>query len=242
MVKKTMNIQKRFLFILLGLLLCFAVFIVVKNLNGTTYQKGPYTTNTATPLPTIINRQQPTITSVVPTNKSSGVPINQGITVYFNFQPSKTNVDFSIYPSSSYSISYGYNNLSVVFDNPLQEGTLYEYTVKIKDTGSSSLFYFTTSGTPKTIFRGNPPPGASSSYKNYMLANHPDGFLASYTPYSTNDFSITSSFSKSPIEHFSFVVTLIGSDKASSKNIFLSWVKSLGFADSQIQNLDITYQ
>ncbi len=197
------------------------------------------------PIPTPITSLQESsngitkISTTQPNDRANNIPADTTITLILTkpIDPNKP-LDIWIYPEISYTTSVQGSRIAIKPSSPLLPGTNYEYAIRYADGTISPTYNFSTQGT-------NPTPGVQDTFgreddsweKHFM----PDLFLANSTPYSAQDFSVTSSPSDASPSHIIFSVLLLGNPDA-SKQEFLSWVISTGVLLSQVNQLDIHYQ
>lgn len=185
-----------------------------------------------------------TVISTSPSNNSVNVPLDSTISVFFNQSVKPTDFEFSSVPQIPGPFTIQSNKLILTPNTPLLSSTKYVAVVLIKTPGKTKVnsFTFTTFGPSPTPFQIQSDPSAENSSQQYELQNYPDAFLRNHTPYSSSSFSVTSEYTNIPSGHFFFSVTLKGANKDTSKSSLITWIKSKGLTDSQIQNLDIRYK
>ena len=81
------------------------------------------------------------------------------------------------------------------------------------------------------------PEGAAEAERLFQRENHPDVYLANFTPYDSGSFSVQSEF-LSDTNLFRFTVI---QKTSAAKDDFTNWLKSLQLSDQQIGTLDISY-
>lgn len=237
-----MNAKKILVVVILGLVILIAIPLLF-------FPKQTSIPNTQfAPTPTPVSVQQIRsgssikVTSSEPKSGTSNVPTNQKIVIELD-RPFKDNeIEFSISPSVKYSYSVSGSTLTITPLEPLSPGTTYAYSVNYNVGDEAPKTYtFTTEGPTPSLSPNTFPSGAYEQEQNFQKQTYPDLFLKNQTPYSDSYFSITGAYKSTPTGHFAFTVVLTG-DHTASQNDFLSWLKSLGLTDSQIQTLDISYQ
>ncbi|MBI2616528.1 hypothetical protein HYW55_00140 [Candidatus Gottesmanbacteria bacterium] len=92
-----------------------------------------------------------------------------------------------------------------------------------------------------TLLPDTQPQGAEKTDELYMRTYTPDIYLANKTPYTGLTFSITRTFKTEPVEHFAFIVTRTGNAQSFQVDA-VSWIRSQGLTQKQIDALDIEYR
>lgn len=182
------------------------------------------------------------VTSSTISNTSQNIPIDQPITFSFNRAVSTSKIHFFSFPQIDATITTSDNLFIITPITPLEKNIIYTYTITDTQTGEVlQKGTINTGGSSATLPLTGRYPNLDTVSDNSQLQTHPDIFLSNQTPYKQSLFSITSSFTPNPTGHYFFSITLLG-DQTSAKNSFLSWLKSLGFTDTQIASLDIRYK
>lgn len=229
------------------LLIIFTLLTMWKNKTAAPKSLAPIPIMTSfppTPPPSTPMTKELSIIAVDPTDNSANRPLDQKIKITFNRNFSADEIDFRWAPTVNYSTQIDNQTLTATPQAQLTPGITYAFYVVFKQTNQpSKLYRFTTAGEKPTTLPDTFPSGAAKQAEDYNRQNYPDIFLANKLPYSTVDFeAVKAGFKQgTPEGRFYFTVTLKG-DTVSSKNAFISWLKSLGLTDIQIQGLDIEYQ
>lgn len=177
-----------------------------------------------------------------PVLNQKNVPLSQVISLEFNRSLTTSDISIISSPQTQFNTTINGSMLFLSPVSPLSRST--NYVVTISSSDHKKLIYtlvFSTEGPTPTIIDTRPS-GEPQKTDQLLLKNRPDAFLSNKLPYSTSDFKAVYSFKSAPTGHFAFTVTLLGSNKDSSKLSFIAWVKSFGLSDTQIGQLDITYQ
>ena len=244
MVKKTM---KKINFVIFGIfiftLFVITLFIQINKSRETTPAPNMSPIFTVTPEPIPTGAEKPLdIISTQPEDKAKDVSLSDDIIISFNRLLSSSEIIFEISPNLSYSTVINGNSLVIKHAQPFSPGVIYTYIIRYRYLNQAPRTRsFTIIGPTQTNPPNTAPTGLFEEQDRVQREKHPDIFLANQTPYFTDDFSVSSDFKKTPIDHFYFIVTVKGEDKTAAKNNFIVWLKSLGLTDSQIQGLDITY-
>lgn len=240
--------MKKISFIIFGIfifaLIIITLFTQINKSKQTTPTPSIFPISTVTPETIPTGAEKPLdIIFTQPEDKAKNISLSQDIIISFNRVLSLSEVIFVLAPAVNYTTSINGNNLIIKPSEPLSPGTLYTYIINYKFLKQlpSKTRSFTTLGPTPSVKPDTFPVGLFEEQDRLQREKHPDIFLANQTPYSTNDFSISSDFKQTPIGHFYFVVTLKGEDKNLAKNNFMAWLESLGLTDQQIQGFDITY-
>ncbi len=192
-----------------------------------------------TPTPSVTISQEPlSILGVTPPDQTTNVPVNTAITIGFSRNFSANEITFSIGPNVSYTSKISGSTLTITPNLPLLPGATYQYVIQFSDGSFSQKYSFTTAG--QNDNSNNPNYDNTNTLQNdWYKSFKPDVFLANKTPYQGSDFSVTYDFTDIPNEHYFFIVTTSSNQ---GQQDFLSWLKSLGLTDNQIQQLEIHYQ
>jgi hypothetical protein len=184
------------------------------------------------------------VVSAEPADKKEQVPPNTNLILTFNRNVSADEVELSINPETTIGVAISGNRISFTFSDALKEGTQYIYLVRYpKENRSDLVRSFTTSGQSSTSGTVSAPLGIKEIRENFQRTNHPDVLVANYTPHQENTFSAVNIFKKTPIDHYSFIVTLIPPGNQQGKADFATWLSSsLKLTPQQIANLDVSYQ
>ncbi|MBU1000174.1 Ig-like domain-containing protein [Patescibacteria group bacterium] len=236
------------LIVLIVIVLTFVVLI-----SAVVFDKKP----TPVPLPVPIFQTQPSsapettmpsvqptaeplqIISSVPEDNDKNIPTNITLWLTFNQNINKSLINTKLTPAAQLKIS---TNQNMLFVKPIQEllpATSYTLELSSAETSFSQKITFQTAA--------QNPSDSSLDEKSIKAIEEgtkqaqPAAYLTNKMPYSSDQFEVNWSVRPSPKTLY-FVVTLKGSDKANSKNAFVSWLKSLDLTDAQIQGLDIEYQ
>ncbi len=245
--------NKRILFILFGGLGIFVItvgiFIWTKFLpnNQPIPPSSPQITQPLFPspsgtptlsLPSQTIPQTLTLTLLTPASGATQVALSTPV-VFTLSQPVPLDaLYFSVSPVVPFTAQAQGNQYTITFSSPLSPNVLYYIFAGQKDQETYQQASFTTitdSSVPRLDY------GAQTNMA-LLLHAHPDGYLKSFGDYTGSTFSITSTLSETPTEHYAFTVTLTGPNKTSAKQDFINWALSKGLNQTQIDNLDITYQ
>ncbi len=223
--------------IVILIIICLVIFSL-----GQKSQLNPFPSSLPTPTPisapnSIINSSVHLV-SISPKDKEENVLSNASIKA--NFSQPVPGITFNIYPSIESVPTVTNNQIIIAFSQPLDINTIYTYS--FLDQDGNIIF----TGTFATGNSSNSVAPLSQEYDHLQTTadseqrkNYPDVYLATYTPYDSDSFSVTSDFSDSEGGSFFFTVT---QKAASGKGDFLSWLHSLSLTDEEIQKLDIRYQ
>lgn len=183
------------------------------------------------------------VISSTPTDQAKNIPLDSQIAITFNKTPKKAQVRFTIQPKAEGEVEISNNTYIFKPNSQLSKSTSYLVTLGLLDQKPTGVhaFIFQTEGPELDIPSTREAEDFEQKQLDFQRENSPDVFLVNKVPYSEAGFSITSSFTESPTQHFYFNVTLKGSDKNQSKESFQGWLGSLGLTSSQIDKLDIRY-
>ncbi|MGH7245671.1 MAG: Ig-like domain-containing protein [Candidatus Levyibacteriota bacterium] len=235
-------IMKKVLLLLLPLVLVPILLFGIKQiLQGKQIKPGVRQTPQLTaPTPISSSSSLIHVISTTPPNKAINTPLNQKITIVLDKFVSEKDITFSTFPQANLTLSIDRNIINATISGEFFPSTTYKYVVTYKNYPLPITYSFTTEGPTPT-----PRPKLSVSVKtmrdDWNRENHPDIFLSSQLPQDTNTFSADYRFTQIPYAHYAFTVTA-KIDANAAKTDFISWMKSLGITDEQIQTLDITYQ
>ncbi|OGG06245.1 hypothetical protein A3D05_03720 [Candidatus Gottesmanbacteria bacterium RIFCSPHIGHO2_02_FULL_40_24] len=177
------------------------------------------------------------IISVFPPDETQNIPLETSLTITFDQPVKKEVIEFSSNPAFPYEMGIKDNQLEITPKSVLEEGTKYTYIVKYKNYSLPSATYsFTTAGSLQNI-PDTMPEGAAEAERLFQRENHPDVYLANFTPYDSGSFSVQSEF-LSDTNLFRFTVI---QKTSAAKDDFTNWLKSLQLSDQQIGTLDISY-
>lgn len=203
-------------------------------------------TDIPSPFPTIDPNNPPYspqnlyVLKTQPSDGETQIPLNRELIVTFNRSFTADEVFFSISPSVTYSQTIQGNTLHITPLKPFLGSTLYTYTFSYSNQGTDRSYRFIT--------QGNNPVYIPDTYSDpqghadiWNRQHHPDAYLASKTPYGTLDFSVSSAVTSDTPAHFYFTVQLSQNSYNQAKQEFITWIKSTGLTDEQIQSLDIRY-
>ena len=239
------NNMKRYLYLILGLFILFIViipfsvsFIFKTPLQKVIFYTFPTPTPIAPPSETL-KYVAPSVISTSPTNGQTNVPVNTPITIIFNRPVSADELTFWVGPNISATTSISGNTLTATLSTVLDQGTTYGYNIKFKNGSAAKSVYFTTEGTgPASNTLYDPVRELQSSQDKQL---HPDIYISNEMPYTGDLFHVSYSYTASPNSHIYFSVLLYGNNQNAAKQDFVSWVKSLGITDQQINTMDIRY-
>ena len=184
------------------------------------------------------------IVSVSPQDRSSSIVKTQPIEISFSQPIQDSDFELRMIPELSYSQTIVDNKLIITPNEDFQMNTLYTYRIKIfSDLEKIRVYTFSTAG-DEPIFRPNTAPETEDiqEYKNSERISNPDIYVMNHTPYESNSFGITGTFSDQSPAHFEFKVLLKEPNKNDSRAAFIIWLQSLDLTDEQIASLDITYE
>lgn len=177
-----------------------------------------------------------------PELNKKNVPLSQVISLEFNKTLTISDISIISSPQIQYNLSI---NGSYLFLSPLSLlSPSTNYIVTISSSDRKKLIYtlvFSTEGPAPTVVDTRPS-GEPQKTDELLKKTRPDAFLSNKMPYTTTEFKAVYSFKSAPTGHFAFTVTLLGTNKDAAKLSFITWVKSFGLSDTQINQLDITYQ
>jgi hypothetical protein len=223
-----------------GVLLLFLILLASVAINLSTSPQKTNKSITPTPQANPGETTFPTpniqVIATIPENNTSNIPLNTTITLTFNQAITPDEVTVTASPDISFTTTVNNNTLTLIPATAYQPATIYNITIKYSPSLPAYIYSFRTIGAPKDTF-DFPDQRADKS----DIINAPDVFLARRTPHQEAEFYVSSSVSNQTGD-MTFIVTLNGTDKASSQQKFLEWVKSQGLTDSQIKSLSITYQ
>lgn len=221
-------------------LVLFVFFLEVSNSGRTA--PGIIATPTPITIPGVKNpgsiNTTPTsllVTNIDPANKSTNIPLDKAPVLTFNKVITISDITITIKPNTPFTEDTVNNQLIINFNNHLPPQTIYTITESNKTQKIPQVFTFTTGDAPSTDQTAN-----SNAQGN--LQNNPDMFLFSQMPYNTNEIAAYGEFTSTPTGHYFFTVSLLGTNQQQDKQDFITWMKSLGLSDQQIQKLDIRYQ
>lgn len=228
-------------FVFIALLIASGILYVLQlsRSSGRVSLFFPHVT-TPTPVETPINqvRSALRLVHIDPQDNQDNVALDQKIQA--TFDKAANSIAFAIYPDIPFVISSQDTHVSITFSQPLVSDTVYSYN--FLDSEGKIII----SGTFATGTKADSVAPLSQEYDHLdstadqaQQESYPDVFLATYVPYETNSFSVTSVFSSSGEGHFSFTVS---QKNSGGKKDFLSWLSSLGLTDGEIQKLDIQYK
>ena len=237
-----------FLLIILWSLVAFSQQITSKNSSEIT----PSPTNTSLvppptypPVPTndTAIHKELSVVSTSPTNNQTAVPVSlNNIILTFDQDVSVPDVPLAISPTIHYSINSEGKSIIITPQEQLDPGTTYSVVLRLYKAGGQINYYSLNFSVIGPTLTPMPTDSFNQQQENDQQRQAaPDVYLSNYTPYSGSDFSISSNYNL-PLHHYQFAVTLSGSDQTQAKQDFLSWLKTLGYTDQEIQSLDITYQ
>lgn len=227
-------------YIFLAIFLLFFLGVILLAIFGKKTVTMPPIIAPATPTPVAL--QNPNTTSALklistnPANNATNVSLDQQITLLFNKDISDYHIAFAIAPSVTYTAATQGATLTITPTEPLQSDTTYTYFITI-DGLPTYTATFSTIHNPNVT---TAPDNAADVQNEINKHNYPDQYLYSYTPYTTDDFSITSDYNTAT-NRFVFTVTY-STDEQTAKNEVSAWIASLGLTPQQIQQLSITYQ
>lgn len=171
-----------------------------------------------------------------PPNNSTNQSLNTPISIRFNRQITESDIQIKIDPEIEYNLSIPDETVFILPKTSLQANNT--YTISATFSGSKIYTWKFSTGTSAAI---DTAPDVEFFRKRdaNLREQRPDLYLYNNTPFENSDFEIeVGSLKSSPKSHYSFAVTL----KNQSSAGFISWLKSLEFTDTQIQELDIEYQ
>lgn len=174
--------------------------------------------------------------NTIPANKSTNVSVDQEIILTFNKAITGSDITFSIVPSIPFDATSSGNMYIITPNEPFFTNTTYTYFVTIKGLPTYTNIFSTIKDPTVTAI----PDFASDIQNEINKHNQPDLYLAGYTPYNTNDFTVVSEYSDTT-NSFSFTVTYYVSQQQAQQE-FTSWVLSLGLTSQQLKLLHVSYQ
>lgn len=182
------------------------------------------------------------IVSTNPEDRSTGIPLDQIITVNFNRLLLPEEVNFVIGPSVDFSIKIDGNKITSTPTKPLLSGSTYTFLVKFKQKDLiSPPSSFTTIGIKPKFLPDTQDPNLKKDSDQFTKINSPDIFLANNTPFENDDFKIVRSGThSSPTEHYFFTI-IYKRPNGNVKTAVEKWLLTLGLNSDQITSLDIEY-
>lgn len=181
------------------------------------------------------------IIATSPVDEAKNIPVGSDLKISFSRNITADEIEFSIAPTVPFSQTISGSNLTINFETILSGGTRYTYIIKYPNQRvPSGTYSFITEG-PLRPLPNTQPEGAEPTNQQFLREQHPDVFLANYSPYNTGTFSITHVFDEQN-QKFRFTVTSKSEIPETGKNDFLTWLKTLELTDNQIQFLEITYK
>ena len=227
--------DKKFIITIISVIVAIPILLFLISLLFTRAVKKPSTT---TPSPT----QAPLLKTSIQNNQIN-VPLDGVLTVDFGRPIQASEFAVTYLPVANFSTQASGTILTVTPSSPLKPSTRYSITVSTADRKKLLVALVFTSLGPTPTFRPDTRPSGEPQRSDDLLRqNHPDNLIANHLPYETSDFKAVYTYKVAPTGHFAFTVTLLGANKDSSKLSFITWVKSFGLSDTQINQLDITYQ
>lgn len=230
--------KKLLLFFFLFLFICVFLFYSL-----TSTQKNSLPPNISLPTPTPVG--QPGIHTTLPirliesspVDGATGVDSNQNIILTFNQPVASESVQFFIFPETPVTITSQNNSLTILPTQPYENNITYTYSLFAKNGAQIVAATFSTGNSPILPLTGRYP-NLDTVANSAQRQNYPDVFLAGYTPYQNNLFSITSDF---PLlgDHYVFTVS---PNTPTAKQGLISWLKLLGLTQDQINTLEIHYK
>ena len=225
------------IFILSFLLLLVATLVLSFFGKKPTFQAPP-TFPTPTPVfsPNTPHTGGITLENAVPADKSTNILTNQNIVLTFNRTLLASDISFAIAPTVPFTASVSGNLYIVKPQEPLLMNTTYMYFVTIK--GFPSYTYtFSTINDPSIT---STPDYANEVETAINQHNYPDMYLSRYTPYDTNDFTVTSDYNDTAGAFYFTVTYYVPLEQAQKE--FADWVVSTGLTKEQVTLLHVTYQ
>jgi len=189
---------------------------------------------------TLFVYKAPQIVSSSPSAGEQNVSTSPTITIVFNRSVTNDEITFWVGPSSTPTVSITGNTLTATVSSPLSQGSQYGYSIKYKDGSSSKTYFFTTQGSGPINNSLYDPFSQMTTSQDKQL--HPDIYISNQMPHTGNLFRVSYSYTPSPNSHIYFSVLLFGNDDTQAKSEFISWMKSAGLTDDQINGMDIRYK
>lgn len=175
------------------------------------------------------------ITKVQPQNLSNGISLNEPIIMTFTKAISENNIHVTSDPAAVFSVNTQGNTVTLTPTTSLAQATLYTLTIVYDPQSPAYIYSFRTIGAATDTF-DFPHQRADAD----TIQNAPDVYLANRVPYKTTTFSVDAALSQATGTDV-FTVLLTGANKQQAKQDFITWVKSQGLTDQQIQSLIINY-
>lgn len=183
-----------------------------------------------------------TIVNLSPIDNTQDAGINQAVTVTFNRNIKKEEIELSIMPRVELKIDIRNNLLIFTPVSSYQPGTLYTYLVKSKSFAKPpNTHNFQTTGLTTVFLPDTQDLEGQKNLDDFQKSSHPDVFLSNQTPFENEFFRIDSYFTDVPAGHFAFTASIKTMPVANGKTEMNNWLLSLGLAQDQIKNLDIRY-
>lgn len=227
-----------FIIVILVLILTFLFVSLLSLLKGGHNEKK---STTITPTTTVPEKSLSVIYSSIK-DKGINVSLSSPLIIKFNKNIENQSISTSILPEQEIVSIIENNTLTITPVFPFHPSTIYSLTITSNPKNSLlASFVFTTEGPTPTTNPDTRPANEPYQTDEKLKNTRPDVYLSNKAPYFGQDFSVTYEFIKTPKSHFAFNVTLLN-NKESSKKAFVSWVRSFGISENQIEQLDIRYK
>ena len=239
-----MNIKVLAIIIVILIILSFIVLLIFGN-KGHTTKPGqiPIASQSPSNTTNFGNSNALSVIKTIPDSGTQEIYPDQRLVVSFNKDLGGGAPAIQFTPNVLFNFQVLGKDLYIIPSQNLATST--QYTISLSGGGMASnySFNFTTSSKsrPSDLTQSDPGAQTYQAEENFLLQNYPDSFLANKLPFSVASFSADISTPKSQSNpNYIFKVILKG-DQQTSKNDFITWAKSLGLSDSQIQGLNINY-
>ncbi len=228
--------------VIIGIILCILPFLWLY-FNNLFFQKSKVSFLTGNPSPTPVNdfihnvktTEPLRIITIDPKNGSTSLSAYTTFTVTFNRPLKQNEITVTFSPVTAFTTRITNNIISIDAPN-LQDSMNYILTLSSSVDGYTQAFHFTTVAATSAVYNDT----VGQSIDAWTKVNRPDVTVYNNLPASSTDFTIQAVSSPG---HYSYLVTLNGTDKNAAKQEFLNWLQTTaGLTNDEIAKLDIQYQ
>jgi hypothetical protein len=192
---------------------------------------------------TLVVPGAPTVESSSPRDRAENVSTDTtSVRIQLSEPVDQASLEIFFAPDIDFGYVVNNNTIIITFITPLQESTIYSYTLKDNNLGVFYTGSFTTEGPPIAYYPDTRPDGFFEEEAAYLRENRPDVYLSNNVPYESETFSIQSRMIEGATTRFVFDVRPKAATTQQVRNDLNNWLKQLQLTDEQISQLEITIQ
>ncbi|MFW5703635.1 MAG: Ig-like domain-containing protein [Patescibacteria group bacterium] len=191
------------------------------------------------------NQPELRVVSTKPDDGAMNVSLTTPVEITFDKDLDLHELEIEVFPEVPFVASPEGKMLTVTFQEPLQESTIYTYTIYREAEVQLEYIYagsFTALGPTPTPIEYRSAQVFEEEMQRERLTN-PDIYLANFIPYEAETFTFDGElYDLTEETTFKYTVTIKQGSEEEAREAVTEWLSSLELTPEQINSLEITYK